>query len=96
MQAHMHELSDEWNGEWSDERMADALNTEFGTTITPRGINHHTNWVLPHEWDLHTNVRAEPMLDKPHRDACVTWLGTRGPQATASTGSVPPDVVRRF
>ena len=42
-QARMHELSDEWNGEWSDADMAAAINAEFGTTITPKGINYHTN-----------------------------------------------------
>ena len=43
-QARMHELSDEWNGEWSDADMAAAINAEFGTTITQKGINYHTNW----------------------------------------------------
>ena len=66
-QARMHELSDQWNGEWSDADMAAALNAEFGTTITPKGINYHTNWVLPGDWDLKANVRAEPLLLKDQR-----------------------------
>jgi hypothetical protein len=72
-QKRMHELSDEWNGEWSNADMAAALNDEFGTTITPQGIGYHTNWVLPGEWDLKANVRAVPWLKKEHRDARVTW-----------------------
>lgn len=72
-QARMHELSDEWNDEWTDEQMAAKLNAEFGTTITPRGINYHCNWVLPDDWDLKANVRAVPFLKKEHRDARVTW-----------------------
>ena len=72
-QARMHELSDEWNGEWTDEQMAATLNAEFGTTITPAGINYHCNWVLPGDWDLHANVRAVPMLKPEQRAARVTW-----------------------
>ena len=85
-QARMHELSDEWNGEWSDADMAAALNAEFGTTITPKGINYHTNWVLPDDWDLKANVRAVPFLSKSHREARVTW-------AREALKPLPPDVV---
>ena len=85
-QARMHELSDEWNGEWSDADMAAQLNAEFGTTISPKGINYHTNWVLPHEWDLKANVRAVPWLSKEHRTARETW-------AREALKPLPPGVV---
>ena len=69
----MHELSDEWNGEWSNEDMATALNAEFGTTVTAQSIGYHCKWVLPGDWDLRANVRAEPLLLKSHRKARVTF-----------------------
>ena len=67
----MHELSDEWNGEWSDADMAAAINAEFGTTITQKGINYHTNWVLPDEWDL---------------KAVSSWLFRRAPKGSFLCG----------
>ena len=70
-QARMHELSDEWNGEWSDADMAAAINAEFGTTITQKGINYHTNWVLPDEWDL---------------KAVSSWLFRRAPKGSFLCG----------
>lgn len=85
-QARMHELSDEWNGEWSDADMAAKLNEEFGTTITPKGINYHTNWVLPDDWDLKANVRAVPWLSQDHRKARETW-------AREALKPLPPGVV---
>ena len=58
-QLRMHELADQWDGEWSNQDMATALNDEFGTNVTAEGIGYHCNWVLPGDWDLRANVRAQ-------------------------------------
>ena len=70
-------LAKEWDGEWTDQEMADMISQEFGISITAAGINYHTKKVKPEEWDLHANVRAVPLLSALQREARVVHAEAR-------------------